>query len=148
MPNQYSEWNPIKRFWMKVEKTETCWLWRGARIGRGYGMFELNYKSIYAHRHSWTLANGEIPPGICVLHRCDNPSCVNPDHFFLGTNAENSKDCVNKKRQWRKLTPEQVIEIRQLAKRETRQSIADKMGVFHSTINAIVNGKTWKHLQG
>ena len=80
-----------ERFWEKVDKSGDCWKWI-AHLLKGYGRFRLNNKTWSAHRVSWTLHYGEIPEGMCVLHRCDNPGCVNPEHLFLGTRTDNMKD--------------------------------------------------------
>jgi hypothetical protein len=89
----------VQRFWSKVDKTSTCWLWTGAlfRSG-GYGAFRIRTTTIRAHRLAWELMREKIPRGMCVLHRCDVPACVNPDHLFLGTRADNMKDMYNKGR--------------------------------------------------
>lgn len=86
------------RFWIKVEKTEGCWLWTGATIRDGYGTITIDGRSVKAHRIAWELTYGPIPEGMLVCHRCDNPSCVRPDHLFLGTHADNVHDCIQKGR--------------------------------------------------
>jgi hypothetical protein len=88
-----------ERFWSKVDKSEPngCWLWAGANDGR-YGQFWMNNRKEKAHRVSWLLTHGEIPEGKMACHRCDNPSCVNPDHIFWGTMSDNILDAVSKGR--------------------------------------------------
>ena len=90
-----------QRLWAGTVKTEDCWLWQGARSKRGYGcMTDKPRNKIWrVHRLSWELANGPIPEDICVLHRCDVPNCVRPEHLFLGTQLENIKDRDKKGRQ-------------------------------------------------
>ena len=92
----------MERFWSKVAKGDGCWEWMAARDRKGYGMFQVGVgKTARAPRFAWELAHGPIPAGLHVLHRCDNPSCVRPDHLFLGTAADNNADKVAKGRQAR-----------------------------------------------
>lgn len=103
----------MERFWSKVAKSDGCWLWQAATHRFGYGMFSLDGRTTTAHRVSWALTNGPVPGGLHVLHRCDVPACVRPDHLFLGTPTDNMQDCAKKERQGRrKLTALTVAEIR------------------------------------
>jgi len=90
-----------ERFWKNVKKTDSCWLWtaRGRCGSLGYGQFWLGYKDgkTTAHRAAWILTFGD-PKDLYVLHKCDNPLCVNPDHLFLGTQQDNVRDCFSKGR--------------------------------------------------
>lgn len=100
--------DPVTRFWSYVNRTAGCWEWtgscsregrNGSRRGAGYGNFMVTWKSIVsAHRYSWELANGPVPPGMFVCHRCDNPACVRPEHLFLGTAKDNTQDMLTKGR--------------------------------------------------
>lgn len=89
----------IARFWSKVRKSDECWIWIAGRyFPAGYGQFFLDGRDMRAHRTSWTIVHGPIPDGLWVLHKCDNPPCVRPDHLFLGTRSDNMRDCVSKGR--------------------------------------------------
>ncbi len=89
-----------KRFWSKVDKTSGCWVWTAGRFKPTlYGAFQDEGKAKRAHRVSWEMTNGEVPDGLDVLHKCDNPPCVKPDHLFLGTQADNNRDRDSKGRQ-------------------------------------------------
>ena len=87
------------RFEEKVFKTNHCWLWIGSKHGKGYGHFRYKGKVEKAHRFSYMLYNGHIEEGLCILHSCDFPSCVNPEHLRVGTHLENAHDRDRKGRQ-------------------------------------------------
>lgn len=149
---------PEERFWSKVEKTNGCWLWKGA-TSKGYGRLGIGHKMTSAHRFSWELRNGLIPSGQQVLHKCDIRRCVNPDHLFLGTQDDNMKDCASKGRTDRtkkvkgqqhpsaRLTSEQVLEIRALsASGALQRELALRFGVVQTLISKIVRREGWKHV--
>ncbi len=89
-----SQSHPLEdKLWRYVEKSDGCWLWVGrSKTWNGYGVIQHKHRALRAHRVSWEIHNGPIPVGLCVLHRCDTPACVCPDHLFLGTDADNNKD--------------------------------------------------------
>ena len=150
----------MKRFWEKVDKSGDCWEWLDYKQDAGYGRFWFEGKNHLAHRMAYQLTVGEIPKGdgyhgTCVLHRCDNPSCVNPNHLFLGTQADNLRDAANKRRcivpssvgtanNHAKLTEYKVLKIRKSS--GTLKEIAAKFGVSLSLISLIKNNKLWNHI--
>ena len=87
-----------QKFWPKIQKENSCWIWIAAMASNNYGHLVHEGKDLYAHRGSWELHNGKIPNGLCALHKCDNPSCVNPKHLFLGTYKDNTQDMISKGR--------------------------------------------------
>ena len=89
-----------ERFWDKVEKSSGCWMWLGSKGSHGYGQTSNRGGYILAHRMSWELAYGTIPTGMCVLHKCDNRECVNPNHLFIGTKSDNTQDMMRKGRNY------------------------------------------------
>jgi len=148
----------LERFEDKFVCTpECCWVWNGSTDKDGYGIIKetIDGKRFIrkAHRVSWFKYNGEIPENLCVLHKCDNPPCVNPDHLFLGTQAENQFDRKYKGRSGygerngrAVLKDEEILEIRRLGKCLTQTMIAEKFNVTQTTIRNILNRKLWKHL--
>ena len=162
----------FNNFWKKVNKTDNCWIWIGAKMGfktHLYGNFGFNHKSNYAHRLSWELYNGPIPKGLWVLHKCDNPACVNPKHLFLGTAKTNALDRDLKGRTSKhigklikdgkiilpkgeehyksKLNNEDIKLIRKLKKRGLNSfKIAQKFFMSSSHIRNILAKRYWKHI--
>jgi hypothetical protein len=109
-----------ERFWKYVNKTDYCWIWSGGKYSNGYGSLAINTYPVLAHRFSYELHFGKINPNLLVCHKCDNPSCVNPEHLFLGTQKDNLQDMIFKNRLNRKgeksnnhiLSKDDVISIR------------------------------------
>jgi len=147
-----------ERFWSMVTRGPGCWLYRKQRSSDGYGVFKMNGRSVRAHRFSWELANGPIPDGLWVLHRCDTPRCVRPDHLFLGTPRDNVQDAIRKGRRRyepargeqngsAKLSVAQVREARvRVAVGEPKASVARDFGVHPTTILRLVEGNTWREV--
>lgn len=155
------------RFWSKVKVgySDECWIWQASLRPNGYGQFAPRHGTIWlAHRASWTITNGKIPDGMDVLHKCDNPPCVNPHHLFLGTQLDNTRDMIAKGRFFyhlhpdkhakgenhgsAKLTEKQVLEIRQKYStgNYTQKELAEHYGVFNTLISRITLRKIWKHI--
>lgn len=150
--NDNFEW----RFWNKVKKTPTCWLWIGGRFPKGYGMFTVKGIPRKAHRISWQIHNGSIPEGLLVLHHCDNPPCVNPKHLWVGTHQDNVDDSVSKGRrckgenQWEaKLSSSDILKIRKWykSKKFTQSEMAKHFKVHLHSIENAIHRRTWAHLK-
>lgn len=141
------------RFCKKVDRSGECHEWNGSKTNGGHGRFKSS-DHFLAHRAAWELANGPIPDGMQVLHKCDNPGCCNPDHLFTGTQADNMRDKVEKGRQLKgeshrlsKLTEKQVIEIRQAPRFiGSGIALAEKYGMSKQQISAIRTGRFWSYL--
>jgi hypothetical protein len=152
----------MNRFWNKVKKTDSCWLWQGGQYLNGYGAVRgTDQKQTSAHRLAWQLVNGEIPEGYNVCHTCDNRLCVNPEHLWLGTQSENIQDMYHKgrgnfagrtqqgeKNNGSKLTEDIVRQIKTLASAGTRQAdIMRITGATRANVWAIVHNKSWSHIK-
>lgn len=129
-----------------------CWIWRRRTSPLGYGKLNFNTKTVIAPRAAFEAWSGEIPSGMQVCHRCDNPQCVNPEHLFLGTCADNNRDCVTKGRQARgeragsaKLSESQVREI--LLSQDATKTLARRFNLAPATIRSIRDGRTWRHIE-
>ena len=134
--------------------SEGCWLLSTNITPKGYGRFFLDGKPKYAHRLAYEAANGSIPNGMIVRHRCDTPACINPQHLLLGTPADNSADMVERGRSARgeraansKLTQDQVLEIRRLRSEGARaKDLGPMFGVTRQAISKICLRQRWKHV--
>lgn len=148
-----------RNFWNRVDRRgdDECWEWRGRLNEDGYGKLRFRSDDWAAHRLSWFLCFGEIPEGMCVLHHCDNPKCVNPVHLFLGTHADNMRDMAQKGRRKHigcgednssaKLTVSDVRCIHELrARGATQQAIADRFEVTQAHVSRILLGHVWENV--
>ena len=150
--------SPGTRFWRRVRKSKGCWEWQGFRSKFGYGRLRVAANGpgsiVTAHRFSWTVHFGDIPDGMWVLHRCDNPGCVRPTHLFLGTHGDNMEDCRLKGRRpvmagtkngGVKINETTALKIRRDI-RSVRQ-IAQDYDIGKSMVSNIKRGVNWAHLQ-
>jgi len=160
--NTFRPQNTIQDVWKKIDIKYgddwwRCWEWMGIKNKQGYGLFTIKHKQYLAHRITYKSIYGEIPDGLFVLHKCDNPSCCNPNHLWIGTHQDNMNDMVFKKRQRSlfgekhrnaKLTNKDVLKIRELySTGEYYQAELGRMfGVYKGEICDIVHNKIWKHL--
>lgn len=141
------------RFWNKVEKTETCWLWRAAKTDFGHGVIGVGKRVERAHRVAWVLAGNALDRNECVLHKCDVPACVNPAHLFAGSQLDNIRDMDRKGRRRvgagerhrsNKLKAAWVPMIRAMAKWSNTERVGGLFRVSGATVRQIVAGKIWR----
>jgi hypothetical protein len=149
---------PMERYQAKIDKSggpEACWPWTGWTNPRGYGQFSVEHrKTVVTHRWGYQQLIGPIPPGLLVLHTCDNPPCQNPAHWKLGTSQDNVDDRQARGRQVRGhqtgrsiLTEDDVREIRRMMTEGwTQAQLARRFGVSNNSIHCIVTGKSWSWL--
>lgn len=152
----------INRFWSKVQKTPECWIWTAGCSGNGYGLFSYTINGIQIritiHRFSWEYHYGPIPTNKLVCHHCDNKTCCNPSHLFLGDPKDNTRDMMNKGRLnggWApgeqhvntNLTNDDVRKIKQLLSQGVYQhEIATAFNISQTTVSRIKLRKTWKSI--
>lgn len=164
-----SKKEPVERFLQHVKIVGECWIWTGEHSANGYGRMWIHGRKAQAHRFAYEHFNGPIPDGMKVCHDCpggDIPACVNPDHLWLGTTAENNRDSVAKGRhlpfdEWgrlkkpqrgernpsAKLTPADVVAIRdRIAAGGTFRGVARELGVPRSTVFNVARRVTWRHI--
>lgn len=145
----------VELFWLKVDKTESCWLWKGHKQALGYGDVRFMGRRYLAHRLAWLLTNGSLPAtGLC--HHCDNPSCVRPDHLFPGDQKANMQDASRKGRiphtpRTFKLSYDLADEIRRLyaTGEYSMRALAARFGLKqHTSIRLIIANKYWVRSRG
>lgn len=136
-----------QRFWEKVRKDEGCWEWTACKDKDGYGFFRLDGKNLKAHRFALALEGKNIEEGKFVCHSCDNPSCVNPAHLWIGDNRENQIDASNKGRHaHQKLSRVDVLSIRKRrTEGEKAISLAREYGIAASYVTNLMRNRKWAH---
>lgn len=149
-----------ERFWEKVDKRsdDECWEWKNCKTHFGYGKIKVGKQYKPAHRVMWELYYGSVPDGMLVLHKCDNPPCVNPKHLFLGTYLDNVRDMIAKDRVkyvrgeqhgHAKFKDGDIRNIRQLYKdgQYSQYKLAEMYNVCTREIRKIVHNELWKHIK-
>lgn len=140
----------MERFWSKVDVglEDECWEWKAFKHPQGYGLFKWNGVAEYAHQVAWALTVEPLPPKVCVLHKCNNPGCVNPKHLYIGTHTDNARDRRGAGRQPSKLSADEVREMRRLY--ESGEYSISQLGraynISSSAADAAIKGRTWKHV--
>ena len=162
--HRYAQGTLEERFWKFVEKHDGCWSWNGSRQAKGYGLIQDSVtngnrrgKTLLAHRVSYQLHYGDLQEGDYVLHSCDNQQCTNPAHLRKGTQSENIKEAIAKRRKFvpsakgeenpkSKLTEEQVRFIKSHPELG-HKAIADMYGLSPNCIRGVRIGRTWTHIE-
>lgn len=156
--------DPVQRFWAQVDTTpgqsKGCWNWKGKPKEDGYGQFLVKtdgkQKLYKAHRYSWELHNGPIPPGFMVCHTCDNRMCVKPEHFFLGTHKDNSQDmvqkgrsCLGQKNGRTGLTDQQAKEILLGFFKDgvPKKELLKRYPIGYTALGFLLRGQSWVHVR-
>lgn len=145
-----------ERYWGHVDPSgpTDCWLWTGPLYVTGYGQWNVNNKSLYAHRAAWEIHNKrEIPPKMMVRHSCDNPRCVNPAHLSIGNQKDNMHDMVSRGRQSKgesrplsKITEADALAIISMRGRVSQSVLARRYGMAQPSISDIQTGRRWGYL--
>lgn len=162
-PRGLTAWGVMEHNGWTVTATG-CWEYDGPRFARGYGQVKAEGQNPrLAHRISYEHFNGEVPEGLLVRHRCDNPPCVNPEHLLIGTSGDNARDRSSRGRSANGerhplavLTAEQVVELRRIgtlhperiARGKALHEFAERIGIRYETIQAAWLRATWRHLDG
>ena len=158
-----SRFKPVRHNWSLRQRLEhytdrnggpdACWTWMASSTNEGYGKIFFERRLHLAHRKWWEVTNGPIPVGMYLCHKCDNPICVNPNHMFVGTPADNARDMIRKQRgaqgekqHMAKLTAERVMAIRNDPRPQA--AIASDYGITQSNVSCIRRGLTWGHVGG
>lgn len=138
------------RFWSKVSIPENiitgCWVWDAGKFRSGYGGFSVGDRTHRAHRIAFELVNGLLGDDEILMHSCDHPYCVNPNHLSKGTHQDNMRDKAQKGRATKKMTVPEVLEIRHLSSYLTQDHLAYLFDVTQSMISLIVRRKLWQHV--
>lgn len=149
-----------QRFLRKIDKTEDCWVWLGNKSRSGYGSIQEGGKgsrTVAAHRLSYEMHKGPIPDGLVVMHSCDNPACVNPDHLSLGTFKDNTADMIAKGRK-RTVAPkgtgngkaklnEQLVKYIRQNPHKSHAALGNELGLSPNCIRGVRTGRTWSHVE-
>ena len=144
-------------FWKHVVISPGCWDWKASTDKGGYAVMSHRHKTMRAHRSSWLLHHGEIPEGLIIRHRCDNPTCTNPRHLETGSVADNSQDMIERgrslfgsKNHKAKITEVDVLKIREMYanSEDSQRDIAKHFGINDRSVSHIVRGLTWRKVGG